>query len=222
MISFLDLFFKRLVMSVLLDQSALFTDEDVMQQTKRLKFTQLHVSLPPPNPETCNADRMASATAVNSAGGFTLGTFLPTVFGGIDEPKYRYEELCYKVYGAREVDLEGTKMNFTFTGGVKPPLQCYEFNEDHYMQVNAEAKRGYHQTQSDIKRALRNQQMVGPGAQMNGRQYGFERDVNAKVFPALMQGLPYEAVEPNIVVENVDRINDAAFPIVEMITPIGF
>lgn len=197
-------------MALVLRGTGQFQEEGVAKRTKLNHFNELKVSLTRPPAQELLDLNGRSATAVNQYD-YQFNDFQVPSHPPIDEAKYQFVEMTINKRGAYEYHPELIERMLGWIHFVDMPSEdTYELNNEHYLNVFAEANRGLKTIQTACRSVNRHAQMPGAGANTNGRQYAMERDTNPKKFPELFQGLPFDEVDAQEEVENVERVNDIA------------
>ena len=147
------------------------------------------------------------------ASGLNKGSNLPIHFiftdetNRIDESTLRYQFSAQTFKGGKNIGMKRIVPRFSDMTMDVRNVPGYMWNEEHYHDVLAEARKGLHTINMDVRTSNKRQHET-EGALCKGREHGSERDANIKKYPELNTGLPFETVEPNPETWGLDRIND--------------
>lgn len=136
----------------------------------------------------------------------------------LDEATIRYQIASGAYSGARnirETDLPVFKMRSSEQSAI------HRIPEEHWLNIRAEATRGFRTVNPVVREATIRQKVVTTGASNHMRAKGSERDFNPKIYPQLPMGLPLN-VESQRPVSHEVRINNTVVETIPTFPQIGF
>lgn len=165
----------------------------------------------------------STASAINKGLDFVPGMSNVSKIMKSGEKEIMYQSAAGNFRGARKIRSDG----YVYKHNLKSPIALgarrYWVDEDHYLNVQNEARHGLHGISQSSRAMYKGQDPNTAGASNHTRYAGMERHKLPEFYPRLPESVPESMVEVNVANRDTFRFNEKTVEDVPQVFPqFGF